>query len=1638
MIKKIIIIFVTFFVLSINSDLTYSASTSSQNVKESYTTLWVVDLKTFNEYRYKITEQYLELRNKFEVDWKIDQYISAKILQYANEWMKYLPDSLSNRNYYNYLKTSIEKWVKYPENSSFFEEIATSIENFLEKTTIQKITGTVDANPSTGNAPLNVTLRWNVKDPSWTKLENYNYTWWINEWWKRKVLWNKISLNYIFKEEWNYSVFLDVTSNHKNSLWYPDVLPFSSRADIVVKEKIASIILKVNNENLWQQDELKFLPDVAKYWLLFDATSSTPTSWSKFTKTEWDFWHWVTRSNEWGPKVERVTYWREGEFTVKLKLTTNENKSVERKFILKINNPIATIKSSSDEWYLWDKFTFTANPTWSDSNLTYLWKIIDIKNDKEILNKSSSTFIYNFPEKWMYNVQLYVTDASWNTDVDTNIIHINSRAPEAKFVYTIPYPNKPNTVFLDATSSFDSDFSDDWKLTFSWIINWERVSLDNPNFNGSNWYYTFSSIWDQSVVLEVTDPDDMTSQKNDKIKISSILSVEFFTFPRVSQIWKSIKFVSDSPEAKFYEWDFWDGINEWWKTDTINHIFNKSWIYSVKLKVVDSNDNSNTFSKNVYIWDSNSPYAFISIKDDKLNTVSFEDEACDWKWAYIVNRVDTFTISWEESMDVTWNSNWLSYSWKIGESLYKNQLFTKKFEDLWCTKVKLTVKSDKNWKESTQEVNIKVENLKPVISSLDLRVKDTETDPVIVTLNAIWSRDLDWVIQSYLWYYYTDIDPEPQDFRATKTDSTTFVLPKVTWNYYFVVVMKDNNEARTNSEELNGSKYFITLTWDNVNTPILDLKVNNNSVSIWDEVEFIANAENILWQNLNSKVSFSWDFDGDWFYDKETTTNTVTYKFENSWEKYAKVKVKYKWFSNTKTVTINVANILKPEFDYVSIWNDFVFFDTSLWNATSYLWDMWDWNKVTKSGSFTYTYDDWKSTHLVNLKISEWTKSRDITKKVVKNLSNFIKSRKPWLVVFSNQIIDEKDTITLEDKGKSIYFYLWSNSWNISNYVADFDIKYDSDLNWWEDDDEDNKFQDSYVSKSSILVDLNDSREQVVRLYTRDSSWNLLNSKDIKILKNYINESIDVNSITFEWVSDSVKLKLEKIKLEVSNFPKEHKLKWLMYIQKLKEEWNDDREKTNIIIEFEWFIEEINIPKGKDLIDLLESLLIEWENDKSEKSIAFNALKNLIPKDIVCIPLSLEELKDGLTCYDLLVSKLEAISWNSNIEENIVIWKVILENISWDSNMSVKQKKDFKAILNTFVYWSVSNIPTDEKEQVQNESVTSDWNGIIDYLSIIIKIFWLIIVIISWLIFLFFLYYKLTNKDSNVWFTQFISDKTSWNKTNKTNKTKVSDINNTYEDILSDDNSFDFDFNKETEKLVTNSKDTSKVELENVKIENIEEQKNEIPDWLKWSFNEDPVVDLVNKETKENSKPIVKEEKIELTKMEELKFDEPKIEQKSEIPDWLKWSLPEENQEQKLEEPKLETREELDNFTKLEVEEVPKQINQIDDSNLPDWLKWSFWNEKDTKDTVKDTEDMVKDTEDNFIDVLIQNNNNEDVEKSIDKESKKSPKSKKLNTAKKEKKPDLNSSQNDKKSDDTELWDDWMKIPDWLKTDDDK
>ncbi len=1648
MFKKIKLIFLIIIItISYNSSLVYAND-------PVYTQLRLVDKGTFNEFRYKITDAYFDLRNKYELDWNIDERSANIILDYSKQGYNYLPDTLKNKNYYNSLQTAVNRWIKYPNNPSNYKAIVSAIGDFLDKVDIQTIKWKVESFPDTWNAPLTVSLRWSVADPTWTKIPANNYTWWMYDTkWKRVVLGNGVSIWKVFTEEWKFSVFLDVSSAHKNEAWYRDVLPLdlvSSKVDITIKEKLASLIIKVNSINLWNKELIKFTPDEARYWLVFDATSSTPTSSANFLKTTWDFWNGVKRENIWWPKVERVIYATQWDFPVTLTLLTNEKKEVKRTFIASVRNPIATINSSSEEWFMWDKITFSAQTT-NNKNLSYSWEIIDLDKDAVISRKTGTLFTYTFNEKWKYNVKMNVIEPSWESDTDTKIIYINSREPVANFVTSIPSPNKPNRIFFDATKSYDPDFSDDWKLKYSWTINWNRVELEQSNPNGSTWYFTFDSIWDHSVVLDVEDPDWLISQKQEKVKVNSILSLDFDIFPRVSQITNSIRFRSVSPEARFYEWDFWNGDKISWKEWTVSYKFEQSWTFKVTLKVIDSNDRENTFTKNVYIWDWDSPYSYISLLDQNKNDILYDETECSWEWAYILNRIDTVFFSWNESVNITGKNDRLSYSWKIWQNEYKNVWeFSKKFDELWCFPIKLTVTSNDNWKTHSSTTNVVIKNLKPTLSHIDLKIVNDETDPVIVNVSALWAKDLDWVIQSYLWYYYTDIDSEPQDFRITRSPSTNFVLPKITWKYYFDVVMKDNNEDRITWEQINaGSKYSISLIWDNLNTPLVRLSVNNSSVSVLDETIFTANVENILWQDLTGKVTYSWDFDWDWFYDRETTTNVTTYKYTTSWEKHAKVKVKYKWFSNTKTLTINVSNIIYPEFWYISIWNKFIFFDNSKGQVEWLEWNLWDWTIIKNSKNVVHEYKDGQASHLVTLKISEWTKVKDIKKRVTKNVKNIVLSRKSWLVVFTYPLLNDKDEIVLEEYWDNAFIYLWESKWNNINYVIDYDIDYDSDLNGWNDDDEDNLGSDSYIKGSVITVKLNDNKYQKVRVFIKDANNNVIDSKDITIVKNYVEEKlIDINNIIFDWVSDDIKLKIEKLKSLINQLPKEHKYKWLMYVQKLQEWWFDNREKTNVILDFEWFIFDLWISNSDEIINLLESLLVEDQADKSEKAITFNALKNLVPLSIVCKGTA---TWTTVNCYSDLIEKLEEIRDSENIEENITLWKYILDAIALDTVMTIKEKNDFKAILKTLIYWWVKYIPPEEK--IIDDPVKTSKGDFMWLLINILKVLFYIIIWFSFIIVVYYIYYLVVNKDKNIWFQDFIIDKTSWVKRPKVYNKKIEPVLDIFDEDIEE-------------------KEEPKQEIP--KKEEVQE-KEEIPDWLKWSFSEEePKQEIVKQE-----QPQKKEQpKQEIPKKEE-------VQEKEEIPDWLKWSFSEEEPKQEIvkqEEPKQEipkkeekttidktekndidtkkelfSNEDLEDLTKVEVGEIPDWIkesfseeknDQKSDNNIPDWLKTTFVDNVSKDDIQKEEYDELeiktdKEIKTKNIDLLEEKPDIKVEDKKVTeiKTQKKQVSKAKDNIDKKTtKKEDIINNiieEKDIKEVD-ELWDDWMTIPDWLKTDSDE
>lgn len=109
---------------------------------------------------------------------------------------------------------------------------------------------------------------------------------------------------------------------------------------------------------------------------------------------------------------------------------------------------------------------------------------------------------------------------------------------------------------------------------------------------------------------------------------------------------------------------------------------------------------------------------------------------------------------------------------------------------------------------------------------------------------------------------------------------------------------------------------------------------------------------------------------------------------------------------------MNVSNKLVADFEYISIGNKYIFFDTSLGLVENYSWDLGDGTKMSGK-SFVHTYDDGKSTHEVILKIVEGTRTKEVTKTVVKNVKNILGTRNDGINLFSSPLIIDGE-LTLE------------------------------------------------------------------------------------------------------------------------------------------------------------------------------------------------------------------------------------------------------------------------------------------------------------------------------------------------------------------------------------------------------------------------------------------------------------------------------------------------------------------------------------------------------------------------------------------------------------------------------------------------
>ncbi len=1321
----------------------------------------VDDGKGFDYYRAQIEATSQAIGRDYDVDGRV-KIASLQDLQTAvTKSIDTFPDGNRDLNtgLANSVLTSIALVKKYPDSNLYTDRLAQSLKDFLTRVAIGQITTKITATPDRGNAALTVTLRANeARDPSGVRIPDANYIWWLkNAGGIRQVIGKGPTIGYKFSEEGVYTVNLQILSASKNSNGRTDVLPFNGTQEIRVEPKLANILLFLNGANVSQLDNYKITPAQGSAGVIIDATSSTAAQGASILRTEWIFGNGNNSVYNGSPRVERQVFATQGIYTIQLKVVTNEKAEIIKTIRLQVQDPIASIRTDKTTGFAGDDFKFQATSNAAGVLLTYDWSILESDTGKILYTTKASSINYKFPRMGNYVVKLKTLSSSGREDTDNVSIHIDSKDPIVQFEVKAASAETPNMILLDATKSYDPDSLDASKLTFNWTIDGERVDLDNSSRNGALGYYTFTTKGTHNIVLDLGNQQGKVTNGKKEFNVESLLSVKLIVTPKISQLGAPVALVAESKEATVFEWDYGDGSSENTSESRAFHTYKKAGTYDVRLTVRGNPNagNSNTISRKVYVSDADSPFASISVKQgqDSVEPVS---GICSEGDAYLVDRTNAVRITGEESVNTDGTTNGLTYTWKYGGKTSTQRDFSYKFDELGCFPVNLTVRSQKTGKTHSSSVYVKVENVLPTFASLSVVANKIDTDPVVVDVAVNNATDADGVIVSYLWYYYTDSDPEPQDFRITRTSKTVFVLPRINGKYYFAVTLEDSNGAKVNSDDSREERYSLTLASDNINTPLISLKSSKSSASVGESVSFQASVKNILQQDLTDKAEYKWDYDGDGFYEETTTSPSVKHTYDKPGSYNMKVKATYKGISNTRFAQITVRNELKPNLEYYAIGNRYVFMNTTTGLYTTAKWTIGKYTSDNRD-SFVVNLDDSDAAAEVTLNVSDGADTKTITVPLRKDVLNAarLKDSTDKLVLFTYPKIEDGEIHVARSDDK-VFIYLGESKGDISKYTIDTDTKTDSDLNGDAADDADNIGTDSYASGAPYMIrNLGSTKERLMKVAIYDASGKQIASREIKLVldfadENAIKQTLEGSGSTNTAISDGDKASLEKLKdLIRTKAPESERVKLMQSLSQLQDSWQDTTEKTKAVVALERSVADLSVSEDikNEFLTLLDGFLLSESETKDEMALATSVLKKLIPNSNT----HYEEIfgKDGNAG---LVG--EILGHPTNTELNKGIGEKILGYIKSDDNISDADKLTLKEQLRIVINGGSKNLPPSTEQ-----TTTTDSSGIMVLILGIIKAFGYIIGFVVLGFIGLFVFFRATNRNDAMGFQDFLIEK---------------------------------------------------------------------------------------------------------------------------------------------------------------------------------------------------------------------------------------------------------------------------------------
>lgn len=503
--------------------------------------------------------------------------------------------------------------------------------------------------------------------------------------------------------------------------------------------------------------------------------------------------------------------------------------------------------------------------------------------------------------------------------------------------------------------------------------------------------------------------------------------------------------------------------------------------------------------------------------------------------------------------------------------------------------------------------------------------------------------------------------------------------------------MEDANGLKVDTRDISEEKFSTPdlLVNQNISMPIIDFRANSTDIKYGEPVEFSVGVKNALGQDISKAAEYRWDIDGDGFYDTKTTESRFSYKYTVPAQYHPKVKVTHRGLSATKFLTLNVVNRLNPSAAIQVIGDKIIAYNMSTGIIQSVAWYADD-KKISENKEYlVYAVGDGTFPTTIKIQISDGKDTQEAGFSVARNPKNktLLKKIEKPLVVLTNDtngnVEEVPDNVVWKDPLKPLFFYLGESTGDIQFYAIDNDVDIDTDLSGGKDDDADNKGTASYRMERPYLVPIGNKRTTIMRLRLLKSDGSEIDSRQIRVTREFIAPIIDAANPTVIIKNPQVfnlsaedKARLDKLQSLVQNVPEEERKELTRYLDQLGDIWYDRADRAETLLQFS---QAVNISKSMSpelktrILEQVNLIYTQGQQDAQEKDLAKRMLADFLAKSTY----KKEIFGDGTEGNTGLLGQL--IDNPEYYEQNkTIVQKIYDEYIKFDKSISDEAKAVIK------------------------------------------------------------------------------------------------------------------------------------------------------------------------------------------------------------------------------------------------------------------------------------------------------------------------------------------------------------------------